>query len=1020
MNGPSRSHLRNIMVLLTVVGSLASVASGAPVSLTNGVPRTGLSGTIGSETFYAIVVPAGQDELEISISGGTGDCDLYVRRNSAPTTTSYDYRPYEVGNNETVTVESPAAGTWYVMLRGYTAYSGLTVVATYSASMSVIPLTNDAPVTGLSAATGTEVFFSINVPSGQSKLQIAISGGTGDCDLYVKRDAVPTMSVYDYRPFLVGNDETVTVNNPTGGTWYIMLKGYSTYSGLTLLASYGGGVGTLLDNGVPVTGLAGTLGSEKVYRINIPAGQSNLEIATSGGTGDCDLYVKLGSRPTTSSYDYRPFLAGNDETVSVASPAGGTWYIVVRGYAAYSGVSLVASYGEASTLQDDVPLTNLSGALNTTKYYKIEVPSGKTDLEIKIYGGTGNCDLYVKRGSKPTVSSYDYRPYLSGNTETVAVDDPQGGTWYIMLRARQAYSGVTLEADYWFTGNVTLLTNGTPVTNIAGSEGSEKFYRILVPSGRTKLTIEISGGTGDADLYVNLDSPPTTTDYDYRPYQIGSDEKVTIDNPPSGNWLIMIRGYHAYSGVTLVATHEDSGGSSGGVTALSNGVPVAGLAGAAGSETFYKIDVPSGQASLEIAIAGGTGDVDMYIRKDTQPTTTAWDYRPYLIGNNETVTISNPASGTYFIMLKAYTAYTGVTLVATYVGAPDPVTTLTNGVPVTGLSAPASSEDFYKIIVPAGQDFLSIAISNGTGDCDLYVKKGSKPTTSSWDYRPYLIGNNETVDVTNPAAATWYIMLRSYQAYSGMTLVATYGSAAVGNNFTADPSCKALWRFEPGALTTDSIGTNTLSTEFVPVVDAADRKEGDGSVDLTNGSFVIADASLSTGFPLKSGDTNKDISVAFWMKAPYGQTSATGGVIYGKGGDYAKYSFNVAFSETSGAGSGTIDVHTGTSGGIGHDTMRTGWLIQRDQWYHVAVTYEDQGTFGNVRIRIYDPSDDTVHEVVDTTSESINVSDGDVTIGTYRYSNQTYVGLVDELVVFNDVLTPTEVDLIRQSSYGKP
>ena len=138
------------------------------------------------------------------------------------------------------------------MLRGYTAYSGLTLVATYSASVTVVTLTNGVTVTGLTAPTGSEQLFQINVPAGQSKLQISISGGTGDADLYVKLGALPTTSDYDYRPFQLGNNETVTVNNPSSGTWYIMIKAYNAYSGLSLLASYGGGVGTVLQNGVPV------------------------------------------------------------------------------------------------------------------------------------------------------------------------------------------------------------------------------------------------------------------------------------------------------------------------------------------------------------------------------------------------------------------------------------------------------------------------------------------------------------------------------------------------------------------------------------------------------------------------------------------------------------------------------------------------------------------------------------------------------------------------------------------------
>jgi hypothetical protein len=52
------------------------------------------------------------------------------------------------------------------------------------------------------------------------------------------------------------------------------------------------------------------------------------------------------------------------------------------------------------------------------------------------------------------------------------------------------------------------------------------------------------------------------------------------------------------------------------------------------------------------------------------------------------------------------------------------------------------------------------------------------------------------VEVANPAAATWYIMLRGYQAYAGVTLKATYGIKHAGNNFASDPNAVALWRFE--------------------------------------------------------------------------------------------------------------------------------------------------------------------------------------------------------------------------------
>ncbi len=1026
MNGLRESRVKGI-VALAALFLVASAAYGAPVSLSNGVPVTGISGSAGSEQFYTIVVPAGQDELEIATSGGTGDVDLYVRRGAAPTTTTYDYRPYKVGNDETVSVENPAAGTWFIMLRGYTAYSGVTLVASYSASVSVVDLANNVPVTNLSDAAGGEKFYKIEVPAGQTKLQISISGGTGDADLYVKRGAMPTTTDYDYRPFLSGNNESVTVDNPTSGTWYIMLRAYSAYSGVTLLASYTGGVGSALSNGVPVTGLSGAQASEKIYRIDVPAGQTNLEIKISGGTGDADLYVKFGEAPTIGDYDYRPFLSGNDETVTVNNPTAGTWYIMVHGYSAYSGVTLVASYGSVFILQDEVPVTGISGSAGSEKIYKIEIPSGQSVLEIKISGGTGNADLYVRHGAIPTTSTWDYRPYLSGNNETVTVNNPAGGTWYIMLRGRTAYSGVTLVADYWFAGTVTLLDNGVPVTGISGAEGSERFYRIIVPSGQAKFEIEMSGGTGDADLYVKRGAPPTTSDYDYRPFEIGNNETVTIDNPQGGNWLIMIRGYHAYSGVTLVATYGGGGGGGGGETVipLSNGVPVTDLSGATGSEVYYKIDVPAGQSKLEIETSGGTGDMDMYVRKDAKPTTSEWDHRPYVSGNNETVTINNPTAGTYYIMLRGYQAYSGVTLVATYKTTGDPtVVTLDNGVPVTGISGAAGSEKFYKITVPAGQDFLDIIMSDGTGDADLYVKRGAKPTTSSYDYRPYLIGNDETVEIDHPAAATWYIMIRAYQAYSGVTLVATYGTDKVGNDFASDPDCAALWRFESGQLTTDSVGSNTLEIVETVTAETSDHKEGEASANLETGYFRIDDADLDPGFPLKSGVATPAFSVAFWMKAYTVSERLTGSVMYAKGAEAGPYtySFGMGLYEPAGAGTGTIRLMVGTAGGTNQHIYDThlSRVLQRDQWYHMAVTYEQTSpTEGILNLYIYDPSDGTVLTST-VASANVPVYDGPLALGLSRWSSSRFVGLLDEMVVFKDVLTEAEVNQIRQGSYGKP
>lgn len=58
---------------------------------------------------------------------GDGDADLYVRTGAAPTTASYDCRPYEGDTTEVCTVALSAAGRIHVMIRGYAASSSFTL-----------------------------------------------------------------------------------------------------------------------------------------------------------------------------------------------------------------------------------------------------------------------------------------------------------------------------------------------------------------------------------------------------------------------------------------------------------------------------------------------------------------------------------------------------------------------------------------------------------------------------------------------------------------------------------------------------------------------------------------------------------------------------------------------------------------------------------------------------------------------------------------------------------------------------
>lgn len=302
----------------------------------------------------------------------------------------------------------------------------------------------------IAGGKGSQKVYTFEVPAGATDIAVTMSGGNGDADLYVKRGQEPTNDSYDCRPYNEGNEESCSLTE--AGTYYVGITGYAEYSGVSLLGEYTGGDTTIpskeLESGKPKTGIKGTKGSENKFIFNTPKGAQNIKVSMSGGTGDADLYIKLGSEPTTSSYDCRPYKDGNNESCDLTG--SGEYHILLLGYTDYNGISLLGQYGDGggqpTGLENGVAKTNLSGAKDSEVFETFIVPAGASNISIAISGGSGDADLYIKKGSNPTESSYDCRPFKDGNSESCSLSEP--GTYHIMLKAYKDYSGISLLGQY--------------------------------------------------------------------------------------------------------------------------------------------------------------------------------------------------------------------------------------------------------------------------------------------------------------------------------------------------------------------------------------------------------------------------------------------------------------------------------------------------------------------------------------------------------------------------------------------
>jgi subtilase family serine protease len=305
-----------------------------------------------------------------------------------------------------------------------------------------------------------------------------------------------------------------------------------------------------LQNGTPVNNLSGSQGSQSFYRITVPTGQGRLDISTAGGTGDCDLYVKFGSPPTTSSYGYSSTSFGNADAVRVNNPTAGDWYVLLYASSAYSGAALTAGYGTAD-------LTTATGSISRTAVAAGEPVTVTLSVINQGSAASDATQIYFYFRSNPS----DYSSGAWVGQISLAALNPgamAAGLQFTYVLPLNRPAG-TYALSYWIdapgsvaesdesnnTGTwtgiavssapVQQLANAVPLSGQSGAEGSQKLYKITVPAGQGRLDISTAGGTGDCDLYVKFDSPPTTSSYGYHSAGSDNNEAVGIYNPSAGD-----------------------------------------------------------------------------------------------------------------------------------------------------------------------------------------------------------------------------------------------------------------------------------------------------------------------------------------------------------------------------------------------------------------------------------------------------------------------------------------------------
>ncbi|MDZ4812191.1 MAG: proprotein convertase P-domain-containing protein [Pseudomonadota bacterium] len=269
------------------------------------------------------------------------------------------------------------------------------------------------------------------------------------------------------RSWNFGDSTTSTTINPSktysaAGTYNVSLtvtdNGGATNSKSSAVTVTSGTANNILTNGVAKTGLAAATGSELVYVLSVPTGATGLKFVTTGGTGDADMYVKFASAPTDTVYDCRPFLGGNAETCNIATAQVGTYYVRLKAYSAFSGVSLTGSYntgggtsffqntadfsiGDNATVNSPIVVSGRSGNAPATLSVAVNI--------VHTYQGDLKVDLVAPDGTL-----YNIHNYTGAGTDNIvktvsinASSEVANGTWN--LRVNDNAAGDTGYINSW-------------------------------------------------------------------------------------------------------------------------------------------------------------------------------------------------------------------------------------------------------------------------------------------------------------------------------------------------------------------------------------------------------------------------------------------------------------------------------------------------------------------------------------------------------------------------------------------
>jgi len=328
-------------------------------------------------------------------------------------------------------------------------------------------------------------------------------------DLYIRYNNVPDLWQYDYRDTSTKLNFTISINEPSLGVWYLGFYGYRLNSTFSFVVSnsnecpsncsnHGICRGLMCQcqsefNGAYCQNMVSTMtlgasypgyvdsNSWNFYSVQAQSENTLIISVHELNEGDCDVYVKQGSQPSKSSYDYKDLGTASTFQITVPTPTG-TWFIGVYGYRTCSYTVTVnlqntcpgnppcSGHGDCTSsglcqcnsgyaglncslpvvsLSSGATLTGLQVALNGWNYYALSVVNSSfVSVGIKETSTIGYLWLFTSKGQMPDLRNYEFQDQDTNSKYHhvhMEFSEPQSDTWIIGVYANPFATGTTVQ-----------------------------------------------------------------------------------------------------------------------------------------------------------------------------------------------------------------------------------------------------------------------------------------------------------------------------------------------------------------------------------------------------------------------------------------------------------------------------------------------------------------------------------------------------------------------------------------------